>query len=102
MIGTKLVLHARRAGDMMAAAEPRLRVPVGLLIAAMLLAAAGARAQEVPAPPLPATAAIPAHPAPVANNRGIIMPVEKSGDVQTHWSARRDYLRDRDERRAED
>ena len=45
-------------------------------------------------------AAAPA-PAPVAN-RGIVMPVEKSSDLQAHWSARRDYLRDRDERRADD
>jgi hypothetical protein len=30
------------------------------------------------------------------------MPVEKSGDLQAHWSARRDFLRDRDERRADD
>lgn len=37
-----------------------------------------------------------------ASNRGIVMPVEKSADLQTHWSARRDYLRDRDERRADD
>jgi tetratricopeptide (TPR) repeat protein len=30
------------------------------------------------------------------------MPVEKSSDLQAHWSARRDFLRDRDERRADD
>src|SRR5437763_10010275 len=40
-------------------------------------------------------------PQPMAN-RVIAMPVEKSYDIQTHWSARRDYLRDRDERRADD
>jgi len=76
---------------------------LGLCAAATLLMAAGASAQEVPvpAPPLPATAAVPAPPAP-ANNRGIVMPVEKSSDIQAHWNARRDYLRDRDERRAED
>src|SRR5438477_2837451 len=87
MTGRRTLLHARGFLAFCAAAS---------------MAAAGAWAQEVPAPPLPATAAVPAPPAPVVNNRGIIMPVEKSSDIQTHWSARRDYLRDRDERRAED
>src|SRR5437588_13086185 len=87
MTGRRTLLHARGFLAFCAAAS---------------MAAAGAWAQEVPAPPLPATAAVPAPPAPVVNNRGIIMPVEKSSDIQTHWSARRDYLRDRDERRADD
>ena len=83
----------------------------GLCAAAVVLAAAAAWAQDLPAPPLPGpvplapVAAAPA-PAPIsagnAANRGIILPVEKSTDLQTHWSARRDYLRDRDERRADD
>jgi tetratricopeptide (TPR) repeat protein len=33
---------------------------------------------------------------------GIVLPVEHSGDLQAHWALRRDYLRDRDERRADD
>ena len=79
----------------------------GLCAAAVVLAAAAAWAQDLPAPPLPGAgplapvAAAPA-PATLAQNRGIVMPVEKSDDLQTHWSARRDYLRDRDERRADD
>ena len=62
-----------------------------------------ARAQPVPAPPLPVSApsALPA-PASAASTRGVIMPAGKSVDVQTHWAARRDYVRDRDERRADD
>jgi len=98
MTGSGFALHARR-----------------LLLtcaAAVALAAAGAVAQEIPAPPLvglttaaptPAAAPAPAPPpaaAPV--NRGIVMPVEKSADIQLHWSARRDYVRERDERRADD
>jgi tetratricopeptide (TPR) repeat protein len=79
-----------------------------LCAAAVVLAAAGASAQELPSPPLPG--AVPAQPASAAaaqsaaaaNRGGIVMPAEKSADIQTHWSARRDYLRDRDERRAED
>ncbi|MFN2549117.1 MAG: tetratricopeptide repeat protein, partial [Myxococcales bacterium] len=62
------------------------------------------RAQEIPNPPLPGAgnpAPVPPPPQPLSN-RGIILPTEKSGDIQTHWSARREYLRDRDERRADD
>ena len=80
----------------------------GLCAAAVVLAAAAAFAQQdLPAPPLPGAvpaapvAAAPAPAAPAAN-RGIVLPVEKSTDLQVHWSARRDYLRDRDERRADD
>ena len=73
-----------------------------------MLAAAAAWAQDLPAPPLPGAvrdAPVAAAPAPApapAANRGIVLPVEKSSDLQVHWSARRDYLRDRDERRADD
>jgi tetratricopeptide (TPR) repeat protein len=35
-------------------------------------------------------------------SRGIILPGEKTADIQTHWNSRRDYVRDRDERRADD
>lgn len=79
-----------------------------LFLCFVALAAPGARAQqqELPSPPLPGNAAAPppapAPAAPAPANRGIIMPVEKSADIQVHWSARRDYLRDRDERRADD
>ncbi len=81
----------------------------GFCAAAAVVAAAAARAQDLPAPPLPGAlalapvAAAPAPaPSPLQANRGIVLPVEKSTDIQTHWSARRDYLRDRDERRADD
>jgi tetratricopeptide (TPR) repeat protein len=74
--------------------------------AALISSASAAIAQELPSPPLPGNAGNPpaAAPAPVpqVNTRGIILPVEKSGDIQSHWSLRRDYLRDRDERRADD
>jgi tetratricopeptide (TPR) repeat protein len=33
---------------------------------------------------------------------GIVLPVEHTVDLQVHWALRRDYLRDRDERRADD
>ena len=68
----------------------------------------GASAQEIPQPPLPGAGNPAPPPAPVPTvpsagvNRGIIMPAEKSSDIQAHWSARHDYLRDRDERRADD
>ncbi|HEX9578416.1 MAG TPA: hypothetical protein VF993_11730, partial [Myxococcales bacterium] len=61
-----------------------------------------------PAPPLvtaPAPSPAPASAGPAATAAaagGIILPPEKSADIQQHWSARRDYLRDRDERRADD
>ncbi len=61
-----------------------------------------------PAEP-PAPAAVPAAQTPVLasaplaqGNRGILLPLEKSTDIQAHWNQRRDYLRDRDERRADD
>jgi tetratricopeptide (TPR) repeat protein len=59
-----------------------------------------------PAPPLvtaPAPSPAPASAGPAAAAAGgIILPPEKSADIQQHWSARRDYLHDRDERRADD
>ncbi|HUJ27738.1 MAG TPA: tetratricopeptide repeat protein [Myxococcales bacterium] len=62
----------------------------------------------LPEPPLPAPRAEPkpeAKPAAAAapvNSRGILMPLEKSSDIQLHWSARRQYVQERDERRADD
>jgi len=85
---------------------PARRIEV-LCAAALVLAAAAAQAQDLPSPPLPGAviaqppAAAPALPA-AAVNRSIVMPAEKSSDIQAHWSARREYLRDRDERRADD
>jgi tetratricopeptide (TPR) repeat protein len=61
---------------------------------------------EAAAPVTEAAAPVTAAAAPAAAspsaNRGIILPLEKSTDLQTHWNQRRDYLRDRDERRADD
>lgn len=73
------------------------------ICAVAAMAAAPSLAQPVPPPPLPVTPppAAPV-PAPPTTNRGVIMPAEKSADIQAHWSARRDYVRDRDERRADD
>ena len=68
-----------------------------LAVAALLACTAAARAQDADAPP-PVVAA----PAPPPPGQVAIPPVEKSADLQAHWAARRDYLRDRDERRAED
>lgn len=75
-----------------------------LSAAAALAAAAGAFAQEAPAdsPPDAAPAPAPASPAAAPSAGGIILPAEKSADILAHWTARRDYLADRDERRAED
>jgi len=89
---------------------------VSAAAALALLAAAAAPAQTpssqpfpgvspplVTAPGTPAPAPAPA-PAPsgATTNRGIILPAEKTDDIQAHWNARRDYLRDRDDRRADD
>src|SRR5947208_706415 len=76
-------------------------------LAIALLCAFGAFAQAEPAaPPAPAppapVAAPPPAPAPAQPTRNIVLPAEKTADLQTHWNARRDYLRDRDERRADD
>jgi hypothetical protein len=55
------------------------------------------------APPLLMMPGSPAAPAAGATRfGGIVLPVEHSADLQTHWALRRDYLRDRDERRADD
>jgi len=35
-------------------------------------------------------------------NRIAVMPSERSADIQVHWAARREHVRDRDERRADD
>jgi len=35
-------------------------------------------------------------------NAAIVLPQEKSADLNAHWALRREYLRDRDDRRAED
>ncbi|HYY51691.1 MAG TPA: hypothetical protein VE755_02410, partial [Myxococcales bacterium] len=73
--------------------------------AAALAASAPAGAEEVPAPPLPVTgspAAVAAALAMPVTNRAVLMPGGRSADIQLHWTARRDYVRDRDERRADD
>ncbi len=76
------------------------------ICAVAAMAAAPALAQDLPAPPLPVTPPAAAAAAPAASvsaaNRGLIMPAERSADIQAHWSARREYVRDRDERRADD
>jgi len=36
------------------------------------------------------------------SNRIAVMPSERSADIQVHWAARREHVRDRDERRADD
>jgi tetratricopeptide (TPR) repeat protein len=54
--------------------------------------AAGASAQEPVTAPAPAAGKPPA----------FVLPSEKSAEIFTHWNLRRDYLRDRDERRADD
>ncbi|HEY6912567.1 MAG TPA: hypothetical protein VI356_24510 [Myxococcales bacterium] len=60
-------------------------------------AAAPAPAATAPAPAVPAAA-----PAVAAGNHAVTLPAEKSADIQAHWAARREYVRDRDERRADD
>jgi tetratricopeptide (TPR) repeat protein len=68
-----------------------------LAVATLLACTSAARAQDADAPP-PVVAA----PAPPPPGQVAFLPAEKSADLQAHWAARRDYLRDRDERRAED
>ena len=73
--------------------------------AVALAVGAPASAEEVPAPPLPTAdrmAASVAVPRMQATNRALLMPPERSADLQAHWAVRRDYIRDRDERRADD
>src|SRR3954469_5099315 len=69
-------------------------MPLAALAAALLALAQGAPAQEAG----PGTTAQPAAP----SGQAIVLPQEKSADLNAHWALRRDYLRDRDERRAED
>ncbi len=78
------------------------------------LIASGPALAEEPPPPVPPTvveaaaAAAASVPTPVptpavaAGNKAVTLPAEKSADIQTHWTARRDYVRDRDDRRADD
>ena len=79
------------------------RISLGVCAAAAL-AATPAFADEVP-PPLPVTSAPAAVAAAITmpvTNRAVVMPAGRSADIQVHWTARRDYVRDRDERRADD
>src|SRR5256885_12094330 len=63
-----------------------------LVVAALCSFAQTARAQsESP----------PAGAAP-ASGQAIVLPQEESADLNAHWALRREYLRDRDDRRAED
>ncbi|HWE24034.1 MAG TPA: tetratricopeptide repeat protein, partial [Myxococcales bacterium] len=68
-----------------------------LAVAALLACTGAARAQDADAPP-PVVAA----PAPPPPGQVAFLPAEKSADLLAHWAARREYLRERDERRAED
>src|SRR5438105_15947636 len=72
--------------------------------AAALAASTPAAAEEIPAPPLPVTspAAVAAAVSMPVTNRAVLMPGGRSADIQLHWTARREYVRDRDERRADD
>ena len=56
-----------------------------------------ARAEDVEAPP-----PVVAPPAPPPPGQVSILPAEKSADLMAHWAQRREYLRERDQRRAED
>ena len=83
----------------------RARIVLGVCAAVALLASLPVLAEEVPAPPLPVAAA----PAPVtaavmlpATNRAVLMPAGRSPDIQVHWAARREFVRERDDRRADD
>jgi len=66
----------------------------GVVLVALSLCAQEARAQTDRAAQTPAPAA--------AQAQGIVLPQEKSADLNAHWGLRREYLRDRDDRRAED
>lgn len=92
-----------------AAVQPRRGAPF-LAAAIAVLWAAPSFGEDVPAPPLPAAVAIQPAPPPVAPapaparvaDRVVVLPSEKSADLQGHWSARRNYMRERDEHRADD
>ena len=59
--------------------------------------------QQLLPPAVEKPAPAPAPTAPSAASRSpAALPTEKTSDIQTHWNARRDYLRDHDERRADD
>jgi len=82
----------------------RARIVLGVCAAA-LLAHWPVLAEEVPAPPLPvAVAAAPVSAAVMlpVTNRAVLMPSGRSPDVQVHWAARREFVRERDDRRADD
>jgi len=68
-------------------------------IAALFACAAArpVRAEDAEAPP-----PMVAPPAPPPPGQVAILPAEKSADLLLHWAQRREYLRERDQRRAED
>lgn len=81
----------------------RARRVLSVSAAASALVSIAALAQPVPAPPLPVSASTaPPAPPPQVNSRGVIMPAGRSADIQAHWAARRGYVGERDERRADD
>jgi tetratricopeptide (TPR) repeat protein len=71
----------------------------GVAVAALFACAAagGVRPEDVEAPP-----PVVAPPAPPPPGQVSILPAEKSADLMAHWAQRREYLRERDQRRAED
>jgi tetratricopeptide (TPR) repeat protein len=70
--------------------------------AILVLAAQTARAQEAAPPAAGTPAAAPASSPAARPPPAFIPPTEKSAEVAAHWNARRDYLNERDERRADD
>jgi tetratricopeptide (TPR) repeat protein len=80
------------------------RIWFGVCAAAALAASTPAFAASDPSPPLPVTSAsaVAAAVSVPVTNRAVLMPAGRSEDIQVHWTARRDYVRDRDERRADD
>ena len=78
------------------------RISLGVCAAAALAASTPAFADEVPAPPLPSPAVVAAAITVPVTNRAVLMPGGRSADIQVHWAARREYVHDRDERRADD
>ena len=74
-----------------------------VIAAVCTLGATAARGELAAAPAVPVAAeAAATPPGPAPSRFGTILPAEHSQDLLAHWAARRDYLRDRDERRAED
>jgi hypothetical protein len=80
----------------------RARRVSGVCAAAFALLSIAAFGQPVPAPPLPLTAPSAPPAPPPASTRVVIMPAGRSADIQAHWAARRGYVQERDERRADD